>query len=466
MGHRTPKPRMNTRTDTPAPLRRRGPRPLLLHLTLAMLRSTVSRATSPSLNPASPNSSTAFAAAAAAIAEVLRNPTRADNAAEAFPRAVVEETLRQDADLIGGIAAYRRHPYSRMLQDPAVVWAEGETRLLDYGALHQAASDDRGSYSATPKPADEGVPALFVPSLVNRAYVLDLLPGHSMLRWLAGQGIRPLLLDWGWPTEVERRFTLTDYVAGRLERAMEAAARTAGGRPALVGYCMGGTLAVAAAARRPGLLRGLGLLAAPWDFHAADRAQGMSDTAGATPSGGMMQSQKLASILPLFEPALAFNQTLPVDLLQVLFAMLDPWGVADKYRGFAKLDQDSARARLFVALEDWLNDGVPLAAPVARECIAGWYGENSPALGTWRIAGMPVDPTAIRLPTFVAAPARDRIVPPESARPLAGLIPGAVLHEPAAGHIGMAAGGTAERVLWRPLRDWLVALPEVARPFV
>jgi pimeloyl-ACP methyl ester carboxylesterase len=65
----------------------------------------------------------------------------------------------------------------------------------------------------------------------------------------------------------------------------------------------------------------------------------------------------------------------------------------------------------------------------------------------------------VRLPTFVAAPARDRIVPPESARPLAELIPGALLHQPAAGHISMAAGGAAERVLWRPLRDWLVALP-------
>ena len=37
--------RVSQRTDAPVPLRRRGPRPLLLHLTLAMLRSTVSHAT-------------------------------------------------------------------------------------------------------------------------------------------------------------------------------------------------------------------------------------------------------------------------------------------------------------------------------------------------------------------------------------------------------------------------------------
>ena len=174
---------MNTRTDTPAPLRRRGPRPLLLHLTLAMLRSTVSRATSPSSKPASPNLSTAFAEATAAIAAALRDPVHADSAAEAFPRAVLEATLRQDADLI---ERHRRLPPPSLAPRPARPagdWAEGETPPA---GLRRP---DRG----------HGVPALFVPSLVNRAYVLDLAPGHSMLRWLAGQGVRPLLLDWGWP---------------------------------------------------------------------------------------------------------------------------------------------------------------------------------------------------------------------------------------------------------------------------
>ena len=101
---------------------------------------------------------------------------------------------------------------------------------------------------------------------------------------------------------------------------------------------------------------------------------------------------------------------------------------------------------------------MPLAADVARACLGEWYGENAPARGQWRIAGLPIDPTAIDVPTFVAVPRQDRIVPPESARPLATLIKGAVLHTPAAGHIGMAAGARAEAALWRPLLDWLRTL--------
>jgi len=402
---------------------RRGPRPLLLHLTLAMLKSSVSVRASPNLNAGWPGWSENAAEQVRAIAEAVQRAAAGQPGA--FPQAVLMEALRQDRELIAGIAAYRRHPWRRDLPDPPVLWTEGNSRLLDFGTGHAA---------------NAGPVLLFVPSLVNRASVLDLAPGRSMVRWLAAQGLRVLLLDWGWPGVAERHFTLTDYIAGRLERALLAAgALAAGGRLVLAGYCMGGLLTVAAAQRRPDLVAALALLATPWDFHAADPDR----------------ATQLARLAPLLEPAMAFAGTLPVDLLQLLFALLDPFGVATKYRAFARLDQDSDRARLFVALEDWLNDGVPLAAPVARECLTGWYGANTPGNDAWTVAGLPVSPASLNLPCFVATPGRDRIVPPESARPLAALIRGAVLHEPAAGHIGMAAGSGAERALWRPLLEWV-----------
>ncbi len=402
---------MTTRPDSPGPNLRRGPRPLLLHLTLAMLRSRALANGSPNSKPGSPNWNAAEIEAAIRAALVNGGP---------------DETPQADADLIGGIAAYRRHEWQRDLPEPPPIWAEGGARLLDY----------------RPR-SGQGPTVVFVPSLVNRAYVLDLAEGHSMLRWLAGQGSRPILLDWGWPGDMERGFTLTDYVAGRLERALAAAVKLSGAPVVLAGYCMGGNLAVAAAERRPDLVSALVLLATPWDFHAPDAAGAL----------------RAAACLPMMEPALSFNGTLPVDALQTLFASLDPFGVGDKYRAFHRLDPHSQRARLFVALEDWLNDGVPLVANVARECLGRWYGENAPARGAWRIAGLPVKPATLRLPSFVAVPGRDRIVPPESARALAHLIEGAVIHEPAAGHIGMAAGSRAEHALWRPLLNWLTRLP-------
>jgi poly(3-hydroxyalkanoate) synthetase len=346
----------------------------------------------------------------------------ANHPPEAFQAAVLRRLLRADRALLAGLAAYRRHPYSRTLPDPPVAWAEGDTRLLDYA------------------PGAPGPAVLFVPSLINRAQVLDLMPGRSMLRFLAGEGQRPLLVDWGWPGAAERGFSLTDYVAGRLERALAALP----GKVVLVGYCMGGLLALAAALRRPDKVAALGLLATPWDFH--------SDPEEARRARGA------AALLPGLEPMLAATGTLPIDAIQTLFAGLDPFGIPQKFRAFARLDPASDRAASFVALEDWLNDGVPLAAPVAREALGGWYGANTPARLAWRIAGAVVDPSALEMPAFCAVPHRDRIVPPASARALAAGLRRATIHDAAAGHIGMAAGSGAEAALWRPLLAWLRGL--------
>lgn len=372
-------------------MRRRGPRPLALHLS-GMLNWT-------SFAPGWPSASGSW-------------PSSAPGWPPPLPAA--------DPELVRAIAAYRRHGWERTLPDPPALWSEGDSRLLDYGP-------------------EEGRPVLFVPSLVNRAYVLDLMEGQSMLRWLAARGVRPLLLDWGWPGAAERRFTLSDLIGGRLERALLAMRPRLGRAPLLAGYCMGGLLALAAALRRPDLVGGLILLATPWDFHA-------------DPSG-----PRVAAILPLLEPALQATGTLPVDALQALFAAVEPQAIAHKYRAFARLDPASEAAIRFVALEDWVNDGVPLAAPVAREALAGWYGANAPCHGAWRVGGRAIRPESLSMPAFVAIPGHDRIVPPLSAQPLADMITGAVVHRPAAGHIGMVAGPRAETSLWRPLLDWIAA---------
>ena len=330
----------------------------------------------------------------------------------------LESRARLDAFLTG-LETYRAHPYRRDLDDPPAVWSEGSTQLLDFGG--------------------KGPPVLVVPSLVNKSYVLDLDADTSMMRYMARQGLNPLLVDWGVPGETERRsFTLTDYIAGRLSRALDAI----GERAAVLGYCMGGDLAVALAQLRAAEVRGVALLATPWDFHA--------------PMGA--PHPVLKALGPALEAMIDMNGALPIDVLQSLFFSLDPTQSWAKFRGFAALDPESDAARRFVALEDWANDGVPLAGPVARECLFDWYGDNSPAKGKWRVAGEPVIPDGIEVPTLHVIPARDRIVPPESARALAAIVPGAEVLTPAAGHVGMAVGSRAEREVWQPVSRWIAAL--------
>jgi polyhydroxyalkanoate synthase len=328
-----------------------------------------------------------------------------------------EARFRLDAFLTG-IETYRAHPYRRDLPEPEVAWREGTTRLLDYGG--------------------NGRPVLAIPSLVNRAYVLDLDRDSSMMRYLAARGLRPLLVDWGEPGEEERGFSLSDYIAGRLGRALDAV-----GEPCpVIGYCMGGNLAVALAQLRPAQVTALALLATPWNFFA--------------PLGGA--HPVLAALRPALEAMIEVLGELPIDVLQMLFFSLDPAQSWVKFRNFAALDPASDAARRFVALEDWANDGVPLAGAVARECLFGWYGENTPAEGRWRVADEPIIPDGIEIPSLHVIPARDRIVPPESARALCEIVPGAEVLTPAAGHVGMAVGSRAEREVWGPVAEWLLKL--------
>ncbi|MFQ5958977.1 MAG: alpha/beta fold hydrolase [Alphaproteobacteria bacterium] len=408
---------------TPSPHAREGPRPLPLHLARAASLWSSSLAALPLARNGSLPWSPVLTRAAAALAAPL---AAADP--EALAAALAGEAARRLEEMLAGIEAYRRHPYRRRLRDPPVLWREGTTRLLDYGARR--------------KERDKALPALFVPSLVNRGYILDLSRRHSLMRDLAGRGVRPLLVDWGAPGEAERTFGLDDYIAGRLEAALDAAVAACGGPMAVVGYCMGGLLALALALRRPREVRGLALLATPWDFHADNAAIGRLLAAAQAPLDAMLTALS------------AF----PVDLLQTMFTWSEPTLVADKFRAFARLDPESRHAEDFVALEDWLNDGVPLAGPVARECLVGWYGDNEPARGAWRVAGAPVRPEDLALPALVVVPGRDRIVPPASAAALADAIPGAERLVPPAGHIGMVVGGAARAGLWRPLGDWLRAL--------
>lgn len=402
----------------PAAKPRLGPRPLGLHLavTLATLLSSPAgllflRNGWLRWNPQVRDRAARLRAEVAAVDH--------DLLAEAVDR---EMRRRLDA-VLTGLERYRHHPYRRDLPDPPVIWAEGGSRLLDYGASLREAS----------------VPVLFVPSLINRHYILDLAAGRSLMRWLTAQGVRPFLMDWGRPGGLERGFTLTDYIAGRLERALEELVSRLGRPVPVVGYCMGGLLGLALALRRRRDVCGLGLLATPWDFHAADPAA----------------ARRLAASISPFLPALEAWGELPVDAIQTLFASVDPCLVLKKFSQFGRLDPDSDQARIFVALEDWVNDGVPLAAPVAHECLIGWYGENTPARGCWLVAGQAVDPQRVQVPTLVAVPERDRIVPPVSARSLAALIPQAQMVTPSLGHIGMVVGTEAERQLWQPLATWL-----------
>ncbi|PJI43642.1 MAG: poly-beta-hydroxybutyrate polymerase [Ferrovibrio sp.] len=342
-----------------------------------------------------------------------------------FNAALIHAGLARMGAMTAGLRRYRAHGWHRDLPDPPVAWREGGSRLLSY--------------------AERGLPVLLVPSLVNRAYVLDLAEGQSLARWLTQQGLRPCLLDWGDPGAAEQQFDLAAYIA-RLRRALRHLHDSSGQAPLLVGYCMGGNLALAAALSAPDDVAALALLATPWDFHA----------------GGAHQAALVQALAPALVPAAARPGEVPpmldVDMLQAFFWALDPFTVLKKFTQFAAMPDGSEAERRFVAMEDWLNDGVPLAGKVARECLIGWYGDNRPVAGRWMVDSRAVQPQDWKKPALVVLPERDKLVPRDGAAALLAQMPQAARLDAPSGHIGMMVGPRAEAGLWRPLADWLLAV--------
>lgn len=278
--------------------------------------------------------------------------------------------------------------------------------------------------------AGTGRPVVLVPSLINPPAVLDLGEA-SLARWLAGQGLSVLLVDWGEPADADRDLGITAHVEQCLVPLLQALA----GPPVVVGYCLGGTLALAAACATP--VAGLATLAAPWHH----RGYGMEAR------GAMLDLWDAA------RPVAEALGALPMEALQAGFWRLDPARTVDKFMRFGRLDPASPAAQAFVRLEDWANGGAPLPLAFACELFDDFVAQDTPGRGLWQVAGAPAAPRRLACPAVEFVSTIDRIVPHATAAGFADR------RDIALGHVGMIVGSRARDAVWQPLADWIAALP-------
>ena len=272
-----------------------------------------------------------------------------------------------------------------------------------------------------------GPPVLFVPSLINPPDVLDIDAERSLLRRLAGQGVRPLLLDWGAPEAAETGLD----IAGHIETMLLPLIDAIGAPVTLVGYCLGGTMAIAAAALRP--VAALALIATPWRF---------GDYPDST-------REALDDLWRTAKPATDALGVLPMEILQAAFWRLDPKRTIAKYEAHGGRDPADPQSQAFVRLEDWANDGPPLTRGAARELFLDLFASDRPGKGEWQVGGTIISPKALTMPVLEIASTTDHIVP-------AATTPGVGERvDLALGHVGMIVGSRAKQSLWEPLAEWL-----------
>ena len=301
---------------------------------------------------------------------------------------LVREVSERDPELaraaLGGLRAYENAPRRERPAPKAEIARVAGATLRDHGG--------------------SGPPAILVPSLINPPRILDLDEQVSLTAAIARMGRRTLLLDWG---KADERAGLS--VSGHVEELLLPLLRSIGEPVALIGYCLGGTMAIAAASMIA--VERVATIAAPWHFANYPEAS----------------RQALDDMWRHAQGAAQQLGALPMEVLQAAFWSLDPERTVRKFAEFGRLDASSADARRFVELEEWANEGEPLPYPAAKELIEDLFEKDLPGSGRW------FGSDELAVPALHLTADHDRIAPAATAPD------GARVAIPS-GHVGMIVG--------------------------
>lgn len=332
--------------------------------------------------------------------------------------------------VVEGLRRYQLHPYQRPPQRASIIWTDGEARILWFAA------------SPKNKKAAKVKKSIFIiPSMINGAEILDILPeDRSLIRWLSLQGFDVFMVEWGNLREDPELANMDSALGVKLSKAVNWLKSEIDTPLFGLGYCMGGLYLAATEILNPKIFDGLIFIATPWDFKAGAKGSFAEAIAGWAPEG-------LGRVRHL--------DYMPNEWLQMIFSGVDPVQVARKFSAFADMKPNSVEEKLFVAVEDWVNGGGDLPSGIVQQAVQNWYLDNKVVSGKWTVNSHKIDARKIKKPSLVIVPAKDKIVPPESAEPLSRQIPDAYILSPPCGHISMMVGSVAEKQVWEPMKDWI-----------
>lgn len=279
-----------------------------------------------------------------------------------------------------------------------------------------------------------GRPVLLVPSLINKWYVLDLLPEQSLVRFFLERGHDVYCIDWGRPGPEDRFLPLEAFVDRYLGRCVRTACRLSGSDALhLLGYCLGGTLTAIHAARFPERIASMVTLAAPIGFQ----------------DDGLLTGWMNVRRFDVGALADAFGNV-PWPIMQASFYMMKPTLQFQKLRMVLERADNEEWLRAFTAIETWGNDNVDFAGGAYRDYICELYQADALVRGQLHISGEAVELSHLVCPLMVVSFAHDHIVPEASARCLVELAGSSVKEDVvlSGGHVGAVIGKRARNTLW------------------
>jgi polyhydroxyalkanoate synthase len=306
-----------------------------------------------------------------------------------------------------------------------VVYTKGQMRLLHYA----------------PAKRKYETPILFIYSLINRWYILDFLPGRSLIEFMVNQGFDVYAIDWGTPGRDERQVGWDDVTNVLIKNAVKWTLRKSGAKDlTMYGYCMGGTMALAYAALHPEGLRNFVAQATPVDFH----------------EGGIFTAWTAPHRFDVDALVDAYGNV-PIRLMETGFSSMAPVQRMTKWLEVFRKIEDKDFVMTFLGMEHWAADKVEFPGEIYRQYIKDCYQYNNFCHARMQVGGRTVDLGNIECPVLTIIAENDPIAPPKSSEILNTLVKSSdkEIMRFSVGHIGLSTSSKGPKVIWPKVAAWM-----------
>jgi len=241
------------------------------------------------------------------------------------------------------------------------------------------------------------IPLMIIPPQINKAYVNDLSPDKSMVRYLVAHGFTVFLVSWRNPSKEHAAWGLGHYVDSLIEATDVIAKITKSDKVNVTGACSGGittaTLLSKLASRGDERINAVSLMVCVLDPDAGD-----SESGALVSKHGIEMARRRSAKKGILEGS-SLSRT---------FAWLRPNDLVWNYviNNYLHGEAPAPFDILF-----WNNDATNLTATLHSDYMGVYESQPFRNPGQAELAGHMVDLTAVKNDVFIVAGVTDHITP-------------------------------------------------------
>ncbi|NDF59579.1 MAG: class III poly(R)-hydroxyalkanoic acid synthase subunit PhaC [Crocinitomicaceae bacterium] len=284
-------------------------------------------------------------------------------------------------------------------------------------------------------------PILIVYALVNTYQMLDLQPDRSYIKNLLEAGHDVYLIDWGYPTKIDKYLTMDDYINGYIDHCVDFVRKENKlEKINILSICQGGTFSVIYSALHPEKIKNLVTHVTPIDFSVND--------------GLLFKWSKDMNFKAIVD---GYNGLVPGSFLNEGFEMLKPMMKIHKSNGLMSSLEDKTKLLNYLRMERWINESPDQAGACFLQFMEDLYQHNKLIKGELVVGEHKVDLKNLTMPLLNIYATHDHLVPPSATIPLNDHVGSKdkTIYKFEGGHIGVFVGGKSQKELSPAVSKWL-----------